>query len=87
MTRGQLGRQIGRAMIALAVGGIALTAFMLISAPTMMGGGPMTGTPVWTYAFYALGGLGVVVGLVWMVRIHRADPEPERHAWRYRAKR
>ena len=74
-------------MIALAVGSIVLTAFELISAPTFMGGGPMMGTPVWTYAFSALGGVGVIVGLVWMVRIHRADPEPEQHAWRYRAKR
>ena len=26
----------------------------------------------------------VVVGLVWMIRIYRADPEPDQRAWRYR---
>jgi len=25
-----------------------------------------------------------VAGLVWMIRIHRGDPEPDQHAWRYR---
>jgi hypothetical protein len=26
----------------------------------------------------------IVVGLIWMIRIHRADPEPDQRAWRYR---
>ena len=34
-----------------------------------------------------MGVVGIIVGLVWMIRIYRADPEPDQHAWRYRAKR
>jgi hypothetical protein len=38
-------------------------------------------------AFYGLSVLSAIVGLVWMVRIHRSDPEPDKRAWRYRAER
>ena len=47
----------------------------------------MMDPPVWTYLFYGLGVVGVIGGLAWMIRIYRADPEPDQHAWRYRAKR
>ena len=32
----------------------------------------------------ALGGAVAVFGLGWMVRIYRANPEPDRRSWRYR---
>lgn len=86
MTRGQRGRRIGRAMIALAVMFVFLGVFLFVAAPGYMGG-PMTRVPFWYDALPVLGVVGIVVGLVWMVRIHRADPEPDQHAWRYRAKR
>jgi hypothetical protein len=31
-----------------------------------------------------LGIAGTIVGLVLMIRIYRADPEPDQRAWRYR---
>jgi hypothetical protein len=77
---------MGQAMIALVVLVILYTAFLYVSAPGFIG--PMLPEPpVWSYAFAAIGVLGLIVGLVWMVRIYRGDPEPDQHAWRYRAKR
>ena len=68
-------------MIWLAVIAISVTALLVVATPSFMGVQP---TPVWAYALPVL---GVIVGLVWMIRIYRADPEPDQHAWRYRAKR
>jgi hypothetical protein len=43
--------------------------------------------PVPVDAFLLLAGMtGILGGLVWMIRIHRADPEPDQHAWRYRSR-
>ncbi len=91
VTQGQRGRWIGRLLLAGAVGVVAVDAFLYVAAPKFMGGEPMFINP---------GGSGdgvpsgvillgvvvvmIVVGLVWMIRIHRADPEPDQHAWRYR---
>jgi hypothetical protein len=91
MTRGQRGRVVGRAMIVLAIMVIGLTAFLLLSAPGTMGG-PMYSNPpgIGPIALGVLSTLigigGSVIGLVWMIRIHRADPEPDQHAWRYLAR-
>lgn len=78
---------MGRAMIAIAVIAIAGTPVLIASAPGPMGGGPMMEPSPWSYAHLVVAGVGIVVGLVWMIRIYRADPEPDQHAWRYRAKR
>ena len=73
-------------MIALVVVGIAFTAFLYLSAPS--GIAPMyPEPPIGIYVLYGLAAVGVVVGLIWMIRISRVDPEPAQHAWRYRAKR
>ncbi len=72
---------MGQAMIAIAVASIVYAAYLFVSAPGFMGVPP---TPVWAVALPVL---GIIVGLVWMIRIYRADPEPDQHAWRYRAKR
>lgn len=85
MTRGQRGRRIGRALIAVAVGLTAATALLLVAAPH--GPSPMF-VPGWleiaTMGLYGVAITGLVVGLVWMIRIHRANPEPDQRAWRYR---
>ena len=31
-----------------------------------------------------LAAAGILIGFTWMVRIYRADPEPDQRAWRYR---
>jgi len=57
--------------------------------------GPMTTTPMfephlplWLDVGTGAGPIvGVVIGFVWMVRIYRANPEPDHGAWRYRANR
>lgn len=53
--------------------------FLWIAAPGFMGGA----NPYEPWLpLIALA--GVVVGFVWMVRIYRADPEPDQKIWRYR---
>jgi hypothetical protein len=71
---------------AAAVFAIGFTAFFWIAGPGWIGpmfwGGPRVGELI-----MVVGGLiGVAVGLVWMARIYRADPEPDQRAWRYRAR-
>lgn len=76
---------MARLMIAMAVSAIGAAAYLYVAAPGFMGGGiePSLGS----YAIYGLALVGVVGGLAWMIRIYRADPEPDQAAWRYRAKR
>ena len=82
MTRGQRGRRIARAELVLG-GLLALFVgpFWFVASPGFMGFGP--NELVWAHA--GLAGLAVgILGFAWMVRIYRADPEPDQHAWRYR---
>lgn len=78
---------IGRAMIWLAVIAIAVAALVTLLPPQGLTTPMDLEPPVWSKVLTALAVVGVVVGLVWMVRIYRADPEPDQAAWRYRAKR
>ena len=80
--RARRGRLLARQMFGLAVFAIFLAAFMFVAAPNFTGSTPSSGA--FTVAAPALGIAGLVVGLVWMVRILRADPEPEAKGWRYR---
>jgi hypothetical protein len=92
MTRGQRGRATGRAMIALAIVAIGVTVLLLVATPVYMGPGPMFSEPprLWFVPVDVLFPLtcigGVAFGLAWMIRIHRGDPEPDQHAWRYRSR-
>lgn len=64
----------------LLLGGVValfLGPFWFVASPGWMGGGP---DPRWMLAGLAVG----ILGFAWMVRIYRADPEPDQHAWRYR---
>ncbi len=58
-----------------------LAAFLFIAAPNFIDGMSLGPGP---FPAWALGAAGIVVGLVWMVRIARAKPEPDTKAWRYR---
>ena len=63
--------------------GFVLAPFLYVAAP----GGiePMFSTPDWQKtALVGVGFAGILFGFLWMVRIYRADPEPDQRAWRYR---
>jgi hypothetical protein len=84
LSDGQYGRRIGRCLLAIALLTIGLTWFLFIAAPGFME--PMFVPTAWRYA--GLGSLliavfGQVGGFLWMLRLHRANPEPDQHAWRY----
>jgi nitrate reductase NapE component len=91
MTPGQRGRWIGRGLIAIAILAIGLSALWVIATPGIMGSpmlsdGARVGPLPAGALLLLVGAIGIVGGLVWMIRIHRADPEPDQHAWRYRSR-
>jgi hypothetical protein len=64
---------------------IAMPLFLLAGL-VLQPGGP---TPMFNSPWYAdplpwAGAAAYVVGLGWMIRIYRADPEPGERTWRYR---
>jgi hypothetical protein len=69
----------------LAVGLCLMAPFLWIAAP----GGFGTMSSSWLYdrlvqLIPLVGIAGTIVGLVLMIWIYRADPEPDQRAWRYR---
>lgn len=81
--RGLQGRRVARQMIrvafacgvALLVGWIALPGYVH----------PMFGSVPWYVDWLPVVGVAIYfLGLGWMVRIYRANPEPDAHNWRYR---
>ena len=84
---GLRGRRIARLMIVIAIVlPVMLGALVLSASPTTMGGGPWMGPPDPTLPAIILG-VGIVayfVGLAWMVRIYRTDPEAHESFWRSR---
>ena len=84
MTRGQLGRSVARVELAVvAFSGFVLAPFIYVAAPG--GVEPMFSGPGWDRS--AVTGVAVaafLIGFTWMVRIYRADVEPDQRAWRYR---
>jgi hypothetical protein len=79
MTRGQRGRELARRELAFVAFLIVAAAFVWVARPGFMGG-----TAWWEDWLAPAGLIGVLIGLVWMIRIYRADPEPDQRAWRYR---
>ncbi len=67
-----------------------VTGIYWISAPGTMGGGMSLGGGSsfgWSLIemlIPSVGGIGVIVGIVWMLRLSRPDPEPGERSWRYR---
>lgn len=84
MTRGQIGRHLARAeLVVAAFSGFVLAPFLYVAAPGTIE--PMFWAPEWQET--ALAGIavaGILIGFTWMVRIYRADPEPDQRVWRYR---
>ena len=87
MTRGQWGRRIAQAEIALAIAAVIAVGFLFLMAPSFTGGGMHERAFDAADASLVLGAAGLVVGFAWMIRIYRASPEPDPHVWRYRERR
>ena len=76
-------RTLIHAELVVAVAVPLLVAFLYLAAPGDIG--PMFSEPPWFTRLLPWAGIaGVIVGLVWMVRLSRADPEAGDRTWRYR---
>jgi hypothetical protein len=79
--RGRRGRQVARRLIVLAVlPGLAML-LAWIAQPGFM---YVMSVPWFVPYIPFIGFVMYFLGLGWMVRIYRADPEPDRRSWRYR---
>ena len=56
---------------------------LVVAAPGTMGGSTWE-PPLWSRLFPWAGVAAYLVGLGWMIRIYRADPEAADSPWRYR---
>jgi hypothetical protein len=74
--RARSGRRAARNMILSVVMVVGFAGFLWIAAPNPIGGFGVRPTP-WSLILPAAGLLGIVIGLVWMIRIYRANPEPD----------
>jgi hypothetical protein len=74
-------------MLAGAITLVVSLAFLFVAAPNTTGGGMMRPSEFATAVGMIVPGagvLGLVIGLAWMWRILRANPEPDTRSWRYR---
>lgn len=76
-------RLIGRGLITVAV----VLPFLVLIAWVMQPGGisPMYEPPWYAAALPWAGVAGYLLGLGWMIRIYRANPERGERSWRYRS--
>jgi hypothetical protein len=82
VTRGQAGRRLAKAELAIAgLTGFVVAPFLYVATPGFMGT-PPPDVPI--IGFAGIGFCGILFGFGWMVHIYRADPEPDQGAWRYR---
>lgn len=74
------------ALLVLGVALIVLTVFLYFAAPGFPGGGMFTSdVAVLLDTLVPLAAIGGAIGgLLWMIRIHHADPEAGERTWRYR---
>ena len=79
---GLRGKAVARAMIVFALLLPLGILFVWIAQPGFTGGGLSQPWYVTALPWIALA--GYAIGLAWMIRIYRADPEPDRSIWRYR---
>ena len=79
---GLRGRRVARLILAIAIGLDGFAALLLLNAPHTMGGDP---PPSGLGLLIVLAGLAAnVIGLAWMMRIYRLDPDAHRSFWRSR---
>ena len=62
---------------------VGLEAFLFIAQPNYIGPMTMEPPPMLTWLIPAIGVAVQVIGLAWMIRIYRADPEGHRSWWRF----
>jgi hypothetical protein len=55
-----------------------------VAAPGFTGGGMFYKASLIETLLPWAGGIGVVVGIVWIIRLSRPDPEAGERSWRYR---
>jgi hypothetical protein len=82
--RARRGRRLARLMFAAALITLGFPAFFFIAAPNGPQGMYLEEPPALGVAAPVVAILGIVIGLAWMIRILRADPEPDSRSWRYR---
>jgi hypothetical protein len=76
-------RRLAETELTVAIGAPLFVGFLLVAAPGNVG--PMFDRPPLLGSLIPwLGFIGIIVGIVWMIRIYRADPEPVQPTWRYR---
>ena len=76
-------RNLVRIEFAVAVVAPLVAGFLLLAAPATMGGGYFE-PPLWQQLIPWAGVAAYVVGLAWMIRIYRTDPEACESPWHYR---
>jgi hypothetical protein len=81
--RARRGRRIARLIFAVAVSVAAVAALLITNAQNTMGG---HSDDLVDLIMPVVGVIGIAVGLAWMWRILRADPEPDRNGWLYRSR-
>jgi len=81
--RAKRGRALGRMMIFGVLVVLAFPAFLFIAAPNFTAMS-LQEPGALEVALPFVGVAGLVIGLIWMVRILRAHHEPEPKGWRYR---
>ncbi len=78
-------RRMARLLIGTAIVLPILTFFAWIAQPGFTGGPMFYEAPWYEAALPWAAAAGYLFGLGWMIRIYRADPEPDRGTWRYRS--
>ena len=80
--RGLRGRHAAQRILLAAILLDALPVLLFASAPNTMGGGWFPEPPRFMWLIPAFGIALNLVGLAWMIRIVRADPEGHHSFWR-----
>ena len=75
------------AELTIAVAAPFIAGFLVIAAPGFTGGGMFREPPLYEVLLPWAGVVGWIVGIAWMVRLSRPDPEPGERSWRYRDSR
>jgi hypothetical protein len=73
-----------RAELVIAFAAPVLAGFLFVTAPGTMGGPMFDEPPAFGWLLPLVAIAGVVVGIVWMLRLSRQDPEAGERSWRYR---